>query len=215
MSALAFVSSTPLLVEPFDQSATPELVELRAATRRVVRDLVCTAQGVVVAASSSDAVDLDASAGGTLRPWGVDVVVGGRGPKLELGHLVGAWLLDDAGWTGPRRYVGPALTDEMPETTLVVGDGSICRTERAPGAWDPRAEAFDATIVAALRQGRPSALRRIDDDLAVALGCCSGPLLRSIGQHLEDAAVVSARCDAEGAPLGVGWWAAFWSVSHG
>ena len=87
---------------------------------------------------------------------------------------IGAWFLDDIGARGTRRYLGiaPELTptqcadlgrDLSGDTVLlVVGDGSACHGDKSPGSHDPRAEAFDAGVAAALRSADPRALLSLD-----------------------------------------------------
>lgn len=45
---------------------------------------------------------------------------------------------------------------------LVIANGTACRTEKAPGFYDSRAEGFDAMLAEALSQPDPVALRDID-----------------------------------------------------
>jgi len=103
------------------------------------------------------------------------------GPLLPLPLGLGARLLDEAGYTGPRRLQAvhsgePAaaclrlgadlstLADRV--GLLVMADGSACRSLRAPGYLDPRAAAFDAALEGAVRSGDLGSLRAIDQGLA-------------------------------------------------
>ena len=103
------------------------------------------------------------------------------GPPLPLPLGLGARLLDEAGYTGPRLLQSvhsgePAaaclrlgaglrtLSDRV--GLLVMADGSACRSLRAPGYLDPRAAAFDAGIEEAVRSGDLAPLRAMDQDLA-------------------------------------------------
>ncbi len=72
-------------------------------------------------------------------------------------HLVG-----EAG--GTVRAGHPV--DDRPTPTLVVGNGSARRTEKAPGHLDPRAAAFDADLGRALTRPDPAALAALDETLA-------------------------------------------------
>lgn len=81
------------------------------------------------------------------------------GPEVEVlgseqGRRVGTELLGDR-----------AISADA-DSTLVVLNGSACRTEKAPGHFDERAEAFDATLAAALIAADPVALRAVDVNLA-------------------------------------------------
>ena len=52
-----------------------------------------------------------------------------------------------------------------------MGDGCACRTEKAPGYFDPRAEDFDDTVAAALAAADTDALLALDPGLAGELWC--------------------------------------------
>ena len=86
---------------------------------------------------------------------------------------------------------------------LVVGNGSAKRTEKAPGHFDERAEAFDAALGESLRSGRPE----VDADLARELwasvdGISAFPRLSSSAR---------AQVDYEDAPYGVQYWVMQWT----
>ncbi|WP_343898953.1 hypothetical protein [Nocardioides aquaticus] len=59
--------------------------------------------------------------------------------------------------------------DDRPAPTLVIGNGSARRTEKAPGHLDPRAASFDAALGRALTSPDPAALARLDGTLAQEL----------------------------------------------
>jgi hypothetical protein len=100
-------------------------------------------------------------------------------PPLALG--LGAMLLDDAGYAGPRRLqevaeaeppaaclrLGASLAEAAPQVgLLVVGDGSARRAPSAPGHFDERAAPFDATVEHAIADGDMAALAALDPVLA-------------------------------------------------
>ncbi len=102
-----------------------------------------------------------------------------RPVPLPLG--LGARLLDEAGYTGPRRLQSvhpgePAaaclrLGADLRTLSgrvglLVMADGSACRSLRAPGYLDPRAAGFDAALEEAVRCGDLGPLRTVDRGLA-------------------------------------------------
>ena len=112
------------------------------------------------------------------------------GPPLPLPLGLGARLLDEAGYSGPRLlqsvYSGEpgvaclrlgaglrTMSDRV--GLLVMADGSACRSLRAPGYLDPRAAAFDAVIADAVRSGDLAPLRAMDSDLARELLVASRP----------------------------------------
>ena len=104
-----------------------------------------------------------------------------EGPPLPLPLGLGARLLDEGGYTGPRLL--QSVHQDEPAAVclrlgvrlrtlanrvglLVMADGSACRSLRAPGYLDPRAAGFDAAIAAAVRGGDLGPLRTMDQGLA-------------------------------------------------
>lgn len=216
MPRLVFVPSTPLLVDLPDVGDVPEVTLVREAARAAMAEVLADATSVTVLATDEPTPGADA---GTLRPWGLAVDAGGERAGLGLGHTLGAWLLDDAGWTGERRYVATAATtpaDPDPDVVLVVADGSARRTDRAPGHLDERAEPFDATLASALTDGDADLLGGVDDSLAADLWCTTAPTWRAaadlVAARTRKGAHVTARLRYDGAPLGVGWFVADWTV---
>jgi hypothetical protein len=122
---------------------------------------------------------------GWLGPGEVTVLADPRGERVARA------LLAAADRTGPAT--GPSY--------LVVGNGSACRTEKAPGHLDERAEAFDAGLGRALRAGT------FDADLSLA-----DELLADVGQiaRLGDLAAGPARVDYDDDPFGVQYWVMRW-----
>lgn len=204
-----------MLVPEVAGGAAGDLADLRAACDCVVETLVAAhpERIVVLGPGKPDPLDRDATAGGTLAPFGVDLAAGGPDRVLPLAHTIGAWLLDRAGWTGERRYTtGPPAGTEEPEAWLVMADGSAKRSDTAPGYLDARAEGFDARIAAALADGDPEALAGLDLTLADDLWCTGAAPLAELGRTLRGARVARARVHYDGAPRGVGYWAADWQL---
>lgn len=226
MPLVAFVPPSPLLPAGQHVGDVAEVVDLRDAAREAVTALVADAPGRVVVLAFGDSETRDERAGGSLRPHGVEVDAGGDERVLGLGHTVGAWLLDEAGWSGPRAYVGVgsgllALGDH--DALLVVADGSARRTDKAPGHLEDRAEPFDAVLEAALADGDADVLGGVDQSLADAVWCTTAPVWRAAGDAA--AARLAAHAGAHGparptqaglrlatAPLGVGWFVAGWTL---
>ena len=140
---------------------------------------------------------------------------------------VGAWLLDDAGWTGPRRCVGVAPTassaacmalgdglgrEDRSLGLLVIGDGSARRSLKAPGHLDVRAEPFDEQVADALARADTPALAALDAALAGELMAAG----RAPWQVLAAAAGEQSwdgRLLLHEAPYGVGWLVASWQTA--
>jgi hypothetical protein len=112
------------------------------------------------------------------------------GPPLPLPLGLGARLLDEGGYTGPRLLqsvhsgepaaaclrLGAGLRNLSDRVgLLVMADGSACRSLRAPGYLDPRAAAFDAAIEEAVRSGDLGPLRAMDQGLARELLAAGRP----------------------------------------
>jgi len=101
---------------------------------------------------------------------------------VPLPFVVGSALLDAAGWHGPRRWIavppasvelaaaagGRLASGPVRTAVLALGDGSACRTPKAPGHLDDRAEAFDRALLVAMSGDLPSLLE-VDPDLASQL----------------------------------------------
>jgi hypothetical protein len=107
--------------------------------------------------------------------------VGYGRPALPPAAGIGAYLLDQAGYLGARmiwtvseneppagcRKLGAGLAATSQRTALLVlGDGSARRGPKAPGAFDPRAAAFDASVERAVRAADLDALLAVDPALA-------------------------------------------------
>ncbi len=128
----------------------------------------------------------------------------GRAPVEGLG--VGEPLAAER-CTGAGRDLA-ARADRV--ALLVMGDGSACRTLKAPGYLDERAEAFDAAAARALGAADPDALIALDEALAYELKAAG----RAPWQVLAGAAQgagLAGRLLYEDAPYGVGYLVAAWS----
>lgn len=189
--AAAVCPHPPLLIPLVAAGAAPELDGLRTSCLGVVAELVgLDPDVVVVVGDSPTGIEADGTAVGSLAGFGIDVNVGATTgassdqPTLPLALAVGAWLLDQAGWDGRRRYVGvPSATtgtdsaalgarlagDAERIVVLVMGDGSARRSTTAPGYLDPRAAPFDAAVASALATADGAALLSLDAELAVDL----------------------------------------------
>jgi hypothetical protein len=221
---IAFCPSAPLLVPAVGGRAADDTADLRlACTDALSAALASGPSAVVVVGAGEEGVRYGPGDAGTLRGFGVDLDVpfegaprpGGR--RLPLPHTIGAWLLDRAGWTGPRLGVAPPdLGGAVAGRTgavavLLVGDGSARRSLRAPGHLDPAAEPFDAAVAAALRQGDAAALAALDPAEGERLLAAGVPGWRAVGRVVGDRPV-AASLRYDDAPYGVGYLVADWAV---
>ncbi|MEV6009471.1 class III extradiol dioxygenase subunit B-like domain-containing protein [Streptomyces sp. NPDC051976] len=157
---------------------------------------------------------------------------GTKGAAAEAGPVralppslaVGAWLL--RGWSASpvtALAVGEPLEQERCAAAgrqlaaaegrlalLVMGDGSACRTLKAPGYLDARAEPFDAAVAAALAAADTAALAALDAELAEALKVSGRAPWQVLAGAAQDAAL-SGELLHETAPYGVGYYVATWT----
>ncbi|WP_432986966.1 hypothetical protein [Dactylosporangium sp. CA-233914] len=219
--AAAVCPHPPLLVPEVAAGAADELDDLRAACRAAVAHLAnASVDSLIVLGSDTTTLRRDPPFGGTLSPWGVDLAVGDpSGAQLPLSLLIGAWLLPAAGNfqsvaadAAPQECarLGRGLAGEADRVgLLVLGDGTACRTEKAPGYFDPRAEAFDAAVVAALADADAAALAALDPGLAAELlvaGRAPWQVLAGAKDHAMRGAVLY-----DSAPYGVNYVVATWA----
>ena len=157
------------------------LPELRAACSAAVARLLGEDPEVVVVVGPAAATGTwDPASRLDLSAFAPPATSTGAGsPPLALG--LGAMLLDQAGYRGPRQLqavgqdepagacakLGADLAGSRARMALLVmGDGTARRGPKAPGYLDPRAEGFDADVERAVRAGEPGALLRLDEALA-------------------------------------------------
>jgi hypothetical protein len=219
VQAVVFVPAAPLLVPEVAGGSAGLDDALRAAgLAAVARALDGGPDEAVVVAAAATPGEWPADATWDFAGFGVPRTDAAGRPRLPWSLGIGAWLLDECGWDGPRRYVavGPDLQRRVDDglgrsaVLIAVGDGSACRTERAPGHLDARAEPFDAAIATALDLGDVAALAGLDDDLAADLLCGSLPVWRWVVAAIDATTVTAAALDLQVAPYGVGYFVATW-----
>lgn len=151
-----------------------------------------------------------------------------RPDELPPSLTVGAWLLHDA--LGPVADVhgrsvdpmtdnpttdnpatdGPAIGPFADQTSLLVmGEGSACRSLKAPGYLDERAVAFDEAIERALGAGDPAALATLDATLGAELLASGVPVWRAVAPELTGR-VWDATVHHSSDPYGVAYVVASW-----
>ncbi|WP_411109969.1 class III extradiol dioxygenase subunit B-like domain-containing protein [Streptomyces sp. c-19] len=145
---------------------------------------------------------------------------------LPASLAVGAWLLDRADWAdapieglgvdeaatpGVCAGLGRGLAASAERVALLVlGDGSACRTVKAPGYLDERAAGFDAEAARALGTADVAALLALDPELAYELKVAGRAPWQVLAGAAEDAGL-DGRLLFEDAPYGVGYFVAAWS----
>jgi hypothetical protein len=219
---------------PAIATGSDEFDELRRTCLEAVKFLVTTAPDELVVAGSGPA-EGTARPGetGSLAGFGVEVTVAlGAGPapsepRLPLSLTIAAWLLREAGvevqvhgrvlaattGAGTAAELGERIAAWPGRTALLVmGDGSACRSEAAPGSFDQRAEAFDAEVSQALAEADLDALMNLDSGLAGELAVAGRPAWQLLagaarGQSWQ------AKLTYDNAPRGVGYFVATWVPS--
>jgi hypothetical protein len=187
--AAALCPSPPLLVRELT-GTDPVVADLRDACANAVHALVAARPDVIVVVGPGpDTIEWPADGRLNIAAFG------GRpapstGSVVPLAVGLGGYLLDQAGYTGPRRLYSVSEDDqpadclrlgkEIGDTAgrtglLVMADGSARRGTRAPGHFDERAEAFDAGVEHAVRTGDLGALAAIDPALARELMASGRP----------------------------------------
>jgi hypothetical protein len=227
--SVALCPHPPLLFRELAGLQDP-LTRVREACRDAVARL-CAAgpTSVIVVGGAEDTSGWDASARPDVASFGVpgvkaQPVAGAARLPLSLG--VGSRLLEESGWRGPVELrslawdapddtvtgVADALMDREGHTgVLLLGGGSACRDEKAPGFLDERAFPFDDRVASALVEGDASALRSLDVGLARELLVDGRSTLRLLGALFPDGPAVaelSCRDDALGVSYFVARWAA-------
>ena len=234
--AAAVCPHPPLLVPEIGGAKQADLDGLRAACAGAIEAVRATEPEMLVVVGSGETTQRHhAGARGTFRPYGVDLTVALPGeappdgePPLPLSLSVGAWLLEQSAWTGDVqaqevaastpaeecRRLGLALAESADRLALLVmGDGTAGSSADGPGARDPRAADFDASVVQALRAADPSALLAIEADVAAELRV-AGRVSWQVLAGAAGEAVLDAEVLYDGAPYGVRYVVAVWE-RHG
>ncbi|MEU8772270.1 class III extradiol dioxygenase subunit B-like domain-containing protein [Streptomyces sp. NPDC048606] len=236
--AAAVCPTPPLLVPEVAAGAAAELDDARTACSDALAVLAASRPDllVVVGATEDDhAGPYPQGSRGGFRAFGLGP---GQAPEVRLGEgeegprllppalAVGAWLLDRARWgaapveglgiarprdTAACLAAGRELADRDARVALLVmGDGSACRTLKAPGYLDERAAAFDAGVGRALGAADTAALAALDPTLAAELQAAGRAPWQVLAGAAEGAGL-AGRLLYEDAPYGVGYFVATWS----
>jgi hypothetical protein len=231
ITAAAVCPCPPLLVRELT-GGTEVLPELRAACLAAVRQL--TAPGpdgtgpdvIAVTGPDQETAAWPGDARLDVTAYAPSLGLGGRlaAPALPLSLGIGARLLDEAGYAGPRAFhgiaadappadclrLGAQLAVSAPRVALLVlGDGSARRSASAPGYLDEHAAPFDAAVERAVRNADLAALAELDPELAARL-LASGRsawqvLAGALGTETPPAGRPRTEVLYAAAPLGVGY----------
>ncbi|MDT0568689.1 class III extradiol dioxygenase subunit B-like domain-containing protein [Streptomyces sp. DSM 3412] len=233
--AAAVCPCPPLLVPEVATGAAPELDPARDACADVLGVLAAARPDrlVVVGPAGQDASHPE-GAHGSFRGFGVDLGVrlgrdrgsAAAGAPLPASLAVAAWLLGRVGWThAPMEGLGVAEPTAVERCVrlgrdisgaaervalLVMGDGSACRTLKAPGYLDDRAAGFDARVARALADADVEALKALDAGLARELQA-SGRAPWQILAGAAEGTDLRGTLLYDDAPYGVGYLVAAWS----
>lgn len=230
--ALTVCPHPPLLVPEVSVAEPVWLADLRRLCHAAVWRLVeSRPREIVVIGPGEGNRTYDSNAHGSLHTYGVDIASGGDNAspqRLPLSLTIGAWLLDQAGWFGPRRYLAVDDADAPGDAAatgadlvagesgvglLVMGDGSAKRSTTAPGYLDPNAAPFDRYIVDALRSLDGDALLAVDAVKADELWAAGAPAWHCLAGALSRARPRGqATVSYDDAPCGVGYYVVDWQA---
>ncbi|NML54206.1 hypothetical protein HHL19_33680 [Streptomyces sp. R302] len=232
--AAAVCPCPPLLVSEVASGAAPELDAARAHCADALGVLAAARPDrlYVVGAAPGDALGgFPAGSAGSFAGFGVDLAVRlGEGPggdrPLPASLAVGAWLLSRTGAPGAAveglgvderataeacAEAGRRLASSAERVALLVlGDGSACRTVKAPGYFDERAADFDAEAARVLGSADVPGVLALDAGLARELKAAGRAPWQVLAGAAEGAGL-AGRLLHEDAPYGVEYLVAVWS----
>lgn len=188
MTPVALVPGAPALLPEYASIEDP-VADLRAACAEAVRGLGPRVQ-VVGAAGARVGRSLVRGAGA--RVWPHDLLPAERAVEPAADLVEPLWCGADV-----LAEIG------APSGVLVVANGSAKRTERAPGHFDERAEAFDELLRELLVGPDPAGLEAVDRVLAGDLWA-DVEALPVLAAALEPGVRVEVAYDE--APFGVQYW---------
>ncbi|MFJ3877236.1 class III extradiol dioxygenase subunit B-like domain-containing protein [Streptomyces sp. NPDC090077] len=237
--AAAVCPAPPLLVPEVAAGAAAELDDARTACSDALAVLAAARPDLlVVVGAAAEGGGYDQGTPGSFAGFGVDLTVTlgpdlgeppsgeATGTALPPSLAVAGWLLGQARWAG-APVAGVAVAEDLPPSgcgllgadlggsadrvaMLVLGDGSACRTLKAPGYLDERAAAFDAAAARALGAADTAALAALDPGLAAEL-LAAGRAPWQVLAGAAEGAGLDGRLLYEDAPYGVGYFVAAWS----
>ncbi|MFB7514435.1 hypothetical protein [Streptomyces sp. NPDC056144] len=233
--AAAVCPCPPLLVPEVATGAAPELEAARVACADALGLLAAARPDRLYVVGPGGGGVFPAGSTGSFDGFGVDLSVRlGEAAEsadtparpLPASLAVGAWLLGRADWAdapveglavdegaavGELAAAGRGLAASAERVALLVmGDGSACRTVKAPGYLDERAAGFDAEAARALGTADVPALLALDAELAYELKAAGRAPWQVLAGAAEGAGL-EGRLLHEDAPYGVEYIVAAWS----
>jgi hypothetical protein len=229
--AAALCPAPPLLARELT-GADPVVPELRQACRDTAAGLLRGHPDVIVVVGAGEqTATWDGAAGLDVSRFAPGIAPTARvapegTPVLPLPLGLGARLLDQAGYAGPRvlqlvgadepagrcAELGARIARSAGRVALLaMADGSARRGPKAPGYFDARSGPFDAEVERAVRDGDLDALLALDEALArelMATGRPAWQVLAGALQGTESATEISYRDD----PFGVAYLVASLAV---
>jgi hypothetical protein len=211
----------PALVPAVSQGSAGRLADLRDACSSAAGDLAEADLDVLVCVGAGHQTRRwGPDGGGSLRPFGVNVSLGGAESGLPLSLTLANYLLASASVTadGYQAIAADATSDECRSIgaglaglaarvgLLVMADGSARRTRHSPGPFDVRAESYDESVLSALTAPDPEALLALDPGLADELWVAGRPGWQALaGAVLASPGRWTGVTRYAEAPLGVGY----------
>lgn len=212
MIAAAALCPCPPLLSRELTGQEEALPELRAACAAAVAHLLAATPDVIAVIGPDERtgpwppdgqLDVRAYAPAVARAAAAAAAAAGapRRPPLPLSLGIGALLLDEAGYAGPRLLravagsepvagclaLGREIAASAPRVALLaMGDGTARRSLSAPGYLDERAAPFDAAVESAVRAGDLAALASLDPELAASLLAAGRPAWQALAGALPN-----------------------------
>lgn len=214
----------PAIVPDVSRNGADRLQDVRQASISAVGALVSHPIDVLVGVGAGSVTRrFDATAGASLREFGVAWSAGGEDADLPLSLCIARYLIEAADVRTPLMFVSVAYDESVGncraigaelaagETRvglLVMGDGSAKRSKTSPGYLHPDAEGFDTMIAAALRSADPAALLSVEPERAAELWVAGRPGWQVLAGALSDSTPFKGELSYDAAPLGVGYFVA-------
>lgn len=227
--AAAFVPVPPLLVpEVAGGSAAADEPLRTAAAAALTRALATEPHEIIVIGTADVAGEVRGS--WDWRGFGVCLPPSPAKRRLPHALAIGDWLLDRHDGPKPARSfhavtaelsasdcadVGRELVEGTNRVALLLcGDGSACRSEKAPGSFDPAASTWDGAALAALREPDRTGLLALDATLGRQLLAAGRAPWQVLAGAAEDGSYTGELL-AEGDPWGVAYLVAIWRRAAG